>query len=297
VSEAATAFGTSSEEFLAFRQRFVEIRTEFDKANLAEQLRVIDAQAQLFGATFEKLPAQIDATKSAILDLLHEGLEPTDPAIQALTTRLRELQLIQDTVGTVFDSLNQTLTTSVKGVLLGTQTIGDAFKNLGQNIAVSLVESAVKRMLKTIENYLIDFLESEAFKKFLLFLLNLGVSATGSASGSTPGFSPSPTTTGFASGGIVQHQPGGRLVLAGEGGQDEAIIPLPALAHFGGGSNVEVNVITPPGSRVEQRERSGPDGKQIRDIVITMVGDALGNGTFDPVMKGSYGAVRKGISR
>jgi hypothetical protein len=60
---------------------------------------------------------------------------------------------------------------------------------------------------------------------------------------------------------------------------------------------MEVNVFAPPGSSVDQRERQGPNGKQIRDIVITMVGDALGNGTFDPVMKGSYGAVRKGISR
>ncbi|HET7560034.1 MAG TPA: hypothetical protein VFK80_08745, partial [Limnochordia bacterium] len=41
---------------------------------------------------------------------------------------------------------------------------------------------------------------------------------------------------GFATGGVVHAQPGGTLVRVGEGGQDEAIVPLGGRGGAGGGS-------------------------------------------------------------
>jgi hypothetical protein len=43
----------------------------------------------------------------------------------------------------------------------------------------------------------------------------------------------------LADGGIVKASPGGTLALIGEGGQDEAVIPLDRMGSMGGG---DVNI-------------------------------------------------------
>jgi hypothetical protein len=51
----------------------------------------------------------------------------------------------------------------------------------------------------------------------------------------------------MASGGIVQARPGGTLVRVGEGGQDEAIIPLGSRGSMGSTINIYLSgVITDP---------------------------------------------------
>lgn len=67
----------------------------------------------------------------------------------------------------------------------------------------------------------------------------------------------------LAEGGIVQSEPGGRLVLLGEGGRDEAVIPLPAGGGMGG--NVQPIQIT-------VNAGLGADGTQIgKEIVDVLV--------------------------
>lgn len=67
----------------------------------------------------------------------------------------------------------------------------------------------------------------------------------------------------LADGGIVQAEPGGRLVLLGEGGRDEAVIPLPAGGAMGG--NVQPIQIT-------VNAGLGADGTQIgKEIVDVLV--------------------------
>jgi hypothetical protein len=51
-----------------------------------------------------------------------------------------------------------------------------------------------------------------------------------------------PNIPRLADGGIIPATPGGRLALIGEGGQDEAVIPLNKLNKLGGGSPVIVNI-------------------------------------------------------
>jgi hypothetical protein len=45
----------------------------------------------------------------------------------------------------------------------------------------------------------------------------------------------------MANGGIIRHSPGGTLALIGEGGRDEAVIPLDRMGGMGG-NNVTINV-------------------------------------------------------
>jgi len=44
-----------------------------------------------------------------------------------------------------------------------------------------------------------------------------------------------PSIPRLANGGIVKARPGGMLATIGEGGQDEAVIPLDRMKDFGGG--------------------------------------------------------------
>jgi hypothetical protein len=46
---------------------------------------------------------------------------------------------------------------------------------------------------------------------------------------------------GLANGGIVKASPGGTLALIGEGGKDEAVIPLDRMGSMGG-NNITINV-------------------------------------------------------
>lgn len=53
-------------------------------------------------------------------------------------------QAIQDTFGSLFDSITSGMETTVQGILLGTQKASDAFKNMFRNIAISAAEEMVK---------------------------------------------------------------------------------------------------------------------------------------------------------
>jgi hypothetical protein len=50
-----------------------------------------------------------------------------------------------------------------------------------------------------------------------------------------------PKIPALADGGIIRHSPGGTLALIGEGGRDEAVIPLDRMGSMGG-NNVTINV-------------------------------------------------------
>lgn len=104
----------------------------------------------------------------------------------------------------------------------------------------------------------------------------------------------------FAKGGVVNSPTlfpmgGGRTGMAGEAGP-EAILPLTrgpngalgVQAAGGGGGGVQVNIITPPGSTVEQSERTGPGGMTIRDIVVKEMQQATANGQMDRVNRQRY---------
>jgi hypothetical protein len=65
----------------------------------------------------------------------------------------------------------------------------------------------------------------------------------------------------LAEGGIVQAEAGGRLVLLGEGGRDEAVVPLPASGLPGSGMSITVNV----------NAGLGADGTQIGKEIVDVL--------------------------
>jgi hypothetical protein len=72
----------------------------------------------------------------------------------------------------------------------------------------------------------------------------------------------SPNIPTLAAGGIVPATPGGRLALIGEGGQDEAVIPLNKLGRMGGDMYFTINGATDPDAVVrairQHVKRNGP---------------------------------------
>jgi hypothetical protein len=65
----------------------------------------------------------------------------------------------------------------------------------------------------------------------------------------------------LAEGGIVQSEPGGRLVLLGEGGRDEAVVPLPKSGSLGGAVTINVTV----------NAGLGADGTQIGKEIVDVL--------------------------
>lgn len=59
----------------------------------------------------------------------------------------------------------------------------------------------------------------------------------------------------------------------------------------GGGANVSVVVNNAPaGTRTRERTRSGPDGRELREIVVDIMDDHIANGGADSAFAGRYGA-------
>lgn len=108
--------------------------------------------------------------------------------------------------------------------------------------------------------------------------------------------------TAFANGGVVSSPTifpfANGTGLMGEAGP-EAIMPLVRrngkLGVEGGGNSVQVNVINQVGGEVEQRERSGPSGERILDIMIKeKTKEAVSSGSLDKVMAENFGLKRVG---
>jgi hypothetical protein len=69
-----------------------------------------------------------------------------------------------------------------------------------------------------------------------------------------------PSVPQLADGGIIKATPGGVLAMIGEGGQDEAVIPLDRLGNMGGNTyNITVNA------------GFGTDGSQVAEQIVRLV--------------------------
>jgi len=258
-----------------------------------EKHRAVQANERLI----ESLQQQIDAfgmTERAAaiwndqLRLSADTLPAVRAEVEALSGKLFDLKKEQEASAKIEGDLKN-------AVLHTTLTVSDTFVDMaltGKANFKEMADSIVKDLARIATKLLVVLAIETAIKA-----IRGWVGSTGSE-GLSGGIGTSDIGRG-AKGGVVKHRPGGKLMIVGEAGQDEAIIPLDRMNALGGGggSHVEVNVYAPPGAKVEQRERTGPDGRQIRDIIITMVTAAVGEGQFDPVMKATYGLRRTGVTR
>jgi lambda family phage tail tape measure protein len=117
-------------------------------------------------------------------------------------------------------------------------------------------------------------------------------------------FSGSGNVIAFARGGIVDSPTSfgygsSKTGLMGEAGP-EAILPL----SRGAGGNlgvqasvtpVTINIINNADTSVDSKERTGPNGEKMIDIIISAkVKEGIAAGTYDKAMQQSYGLFRKG---
>ena len=100
-----------------------------------------------------------------------------------------------------------------------------------------------------------------------------------------------PSATGAAKGAYVKHSSGGSLMWVGEGGKDEAIIPLDRMGELGGNVNINFEVHNYSNESVSAtRERSG-DGTEVIKLVIGANKSATARGDYDDVFRNRYGLV------
>lgn len=104
-----------------------------------------------------------------------------------------------------------------------------------------------------------------------------------------------------ASGGPVS---GGSRYLVGEEGPE--IVQMGSSGYVyphgvmpgGGGGGVVVNVFNEAGGKAETRERRGPDGQRIIDVMIrSTVRNMFGDGSLDNAMQQNYRLTRRGTPR
>lgn len=274
-------------------------------ATFQKTLRDSALMAKNLGSDFSTAQARIDATRTALVELSRQGLGPADAEVARLSNDLRQLTLIQNTLGTIFDGLRTAVSGTVQGILQGTLTVQEAFRRMGQNIAVSLVDSVINRGLKAVEKALFDFLADMQKNGLIEALAKLGISFGTNAIGAIPATS-APTLApaidtglvGLAAGGAVVHRPS--LFVAGEAGP-EAIIPMPGGAvpvqFTGGGGGTIVNVINnAPGTTADHDEQTGPNGEVIHNIVIRELRRSIQSGEMDAVLS-PYALTRQPVRR
>jgi hypothetical protein len=206
------------------------------------------------------------------------------------TSALVRRELEAGIVGAAFAGATQGLAGSLSQLLDQTTTVSQAFRNMALSIRDSILENIVKRGIKVAQDALEKWLQE---LDAVGLLQGLGGSLSGlfssSATGQAGGIGTSDITRA-QHGGIVRRP---TLLLAGEAGP-EAIVPLGAGGAAG--PAVVVNVFPPAGTETEQRERQGPNGQVIKDIVIRAVRLASQTGELDSIM-GTYGIRRPAIAR
>lgn len=100
------------------------------------------------------------------------------------------------------------------------------------NAVIGLIESAINRMISVANDAIPD---------------HIGVSVAGKEIGFNIPQIPGVEIPRLAKGGIVPATPGGRLIIAGEGGDDEAVIPMKELQALQGGASGGSGGVTPIG--------------------------------------------------
>lgn len=248
---------------------------------LADTMRIARVEGEAFGDSVNTIRVRFDALRDAMRALIGQQRENTEEfrRLKKEYDDLKPFIAFQNVVETAFQAIDRAVATSVQGVLLGTTTIADAFRNLGQSIALSLVESALKTLLNSLKDALIQFLQDKAVRDFLIFLARLGLSLLGSTAGNT-----SP-----------QAGPGSDPGLP----HSTARLP-PGAALTAGGGDVHVQIVNQSSAQVTGRaeQTTGADGiKRLRIVLVDMMKGALAEGSLDSTLKATHGLSRRGVSR
>jgi hypothetical protein len=229
----------------------------------------------------------------ALIDSLEEQRKELSKTSREMAIYHAQLQLSADASDAVRESVGEMAGAldDQRRVIDAAETVTQAFAAGIADLLIDLNNFDVSRFLKGIAKMITAMAIAELTAialKAAIGALSGGGSA-GAGVGTSDVLRSIPAT---ASGGIVTNP---QIRLVGEAGP-EAIVPLSRMHDVGGGG-MEVNIYTLPGETADKRQRTGPDGQQILDVVIRRVGEAIGDGTFDSVGRATYGWKRQGVSR
>lgn len=170
--------------------------------------------------------------------------------------------------------IESSFATTISSLLQGSQGAEQAFKQLGKAmvgavadfIAQMIVAATVSKALKAVETKAMvamgaDIATAMAPAALAANVATLGgagiaaASSFGIASSALIASMAATSAVGLADGGIVKARPGGILAQIGEGGQDEAVIPLDSAGGGLGFGDINIFIeggISPGGSSVEE---------------------------------------------
>jgi tape measure domain-containing protein len=243
--------------------------------------------------------------------------------VQQFRDRLMDAGLAMDVVNQKVEQFRFALENNVNiadNYFKNMQAAFEAFKGIGVNAFNSVADALGKAVAdgelnaETFVNIVKDMVAQIISQILKMAIINPLLNSMFGGMGG-PGALPTFPGMGFAKGGAfnggVQFMAKGGilggptmfgtrngLAVGGEAG-DEAVMPLirsssghlgvRAVGGGGGrqGNNV-INIITPPGAKAEQRERSS-GGDQIQDIVISIVDKAIAGGQMDRSLGARFG--------
>lgn len=275
---------------IAEEERLDEMLRKIDDDRRKAQDKVTENSNKLIAS----LQAQVDAfgmTERAAF-VYNEQLKLGSDATAAMTAETAAL------AGQLYDlkqaqaESNKLVSDATNVVLNTTLSVSDALIDMaltGKANFKELAESIVRDMGRIIAKMLIIKAIEMTIAAF---------SGTSSSLGTTEQLSgPGVTVPAGATGGVVKHRPGGRLIIAGEK-DDEAIIPLDRMGELGGGGVTVVNEIhNHTDAKVTTQQQQMPDGRLINRIIIQAVKDGIASGEFENEGKAAYGWKRQGVNR
>jgi len=225
-----------------------------------------DQRAGDLAAYIEHLDAKALAERAS-LEGRRQMIDVYDQ-LQADATR-SQASYMAEAYRTIYSGLTESLT----GIITGAKNAGDAFKELGMQIIQMIVKWTIQRKLAAIMAGTIEATTTAASVVMagtvaaawapaaaMVAAATFGASTAAAAAGLTglSALSKGLSLPMLADGGIVSKP---TVLMAGEGGESEAIIPLSKLPGLtGGGGGVTLNVINQTGQPVNARSSQRMDG-------------------------------------
>jgi len=225
-----------------------------------------DQRAGDLAAFIEHLDAKALAERAS-LEGRRQMIDVYDQ-LQADATR-SQASYMAEAYRTIYSGLTESLT----GIITGAKNAGDAFKELGMQIIQMIVKWTIQRKLAAIMAGTIEATTTAASVVMAGTVAAAWAPAAAMVAAATFGASTAAAAAGLtglstlskglslpmlADGGIVSKP---TILMAGEGGESEAIIPLSKLQGLtGGGGGVTLNVINQTGQPVSARSSQRMDG-------------------------------------
>jgi hypothetical protein len=280
----------------ALRQQLDVDRVVAAWERVAAATNIALAANAAFGEGIDVVAVRMAQLREEMMAMIIAGQMNTE-AFRLMKEEYAKLSMIENAIKAfkVFGQvLGSELGNAIVEVKNGTKTIEQAFQDMLNNIADALIKWATEMLVQ------------EAIKAAIRLISQIVMSYYGGGYGGGSYGTYGQAAQGFGTaqhGAIVKARPGGRLMLVGEGGQDEAIVPLDRIGqmvHAGGESDMVVNIYNQTGTPIasDTQQMTGPGGQKMLNVFLRQqVASMVGDGSLDKALGASYGLRRRGIAR